>query len=145
MCRRIEAAVRGELVDQYAGGKAGRSKEIERGAARPADEVNADVARWSRDLDHLFSSLPEECWSHPVGTVNGGEHPVALLPFRRWREVEVHIVDLGVGSEPQDWSDEFIAIALPGLLERLTARSGPTGLTAWLLGRGPAPDLPPWG
>jgi maleylpyruvate isomerase len=80
-----------------------------------------------------------------VRTVAGGEHPVALLPFRRWREVEVHLVDLGVGVSPADWSVGLVDRALPRLISDLTQRADERELMAWLLGRGSAPELRPWG
>ena len=67
------------------------------------------------------------------------------LPFRRWREVEVHLVDLGVGPTRADWSEAFVARAMPGLVERLPTRTDRRQLVAWLLGRADAPDLDAWG
>ncbi len=144
MTRRIEAALDGRTVDQYPGGAAGRAHAIDRGAQRSA----ADLVQQTRDsasrLDSLFGSVPDEGWARPVRTVAGTEHPLGLLPFRRWREVEVHHADLGLAFTPADWSPELVHRALPRLIAGLPDRSSPTGLAAWLLGRGPAPDLDPW-
>lgn len=144
MCRRIDAAVRDELVEQYVGGIHGRAAEIEAGATRSADELASDATRWSKELDERFGSLPSDCWDRPVRTVRGDEHPVALLPFRRWREVEVHLVDLGVGFTPHDWPDELVRLALPRLLASVPDRADHRCLMAWLLGRGVAPTLETW-
>lgn len=89
--------------------------------------------------------MPAECWSRPVRTVGGGEHPVALLPFRRWREVDVHLIDLRLGVTADDWPQELVDRALPRLVAGLPDRADRRRLMAWLLGRGPAPDLHPWG
>ena len=70
---------------------------------------------------------------------------MALLPFRRWREVEVHLVDLGIGVTAADWSQGLVDRALPNLLAGLGGRSDPRQLMAWMVGRGPAPHLEPWG
>ena len=51
MVRRIEAATRGELIDQYPGGARGRAAEIEAGADRPAHELITDVRNWAQRLD----------------------------------------------------------------------------------------------
>ena len=80
----------------------------------------------------------------PVVAPIRGEHPVADLPFRRWREVEVHLVDLGLGLTPDDWPIEFADRALPRLLAGIPDRTDPRTLAAWILGRGPAPDLGRW-
>ena len=85
MVRRIEAAARGALLDQYLDGATGRASEIEAGAERAAVDLVADVRGWSARLDDTFRSLTDDCWGRPVRSVAGGEHPVAQLPFRRWR------------------------------------------------------------
>src|SRR3954452_11064204 len=43
LTRRMVAAARDEIGDQYPGGAAGRAAEIEAGAGRPAAELVADV------------------------------------------------------------------------------------------------------
>jgi maleylpyruvate isomerase len=145
MCSRVESAVRGEVVEQYAGGAAGRAAEIEAGAARDARQIVDDAVQWAARVDHLFAGLPDECWARPVRTVGGGEHPVALLPYRRWREVEVHLVDLGLGFTSSDWSAELIDRMLPNLVSGLPGRADARELATWLLGRGSPPQLQPWG
>lgn len=109
---------------------------------------DTDLARASRlpswSVGHV-ASLPDRVWGRPVRTVAGGEHPAALLPFRRWREVEVHLVDLGCGVDPDEWSDGLVRRALPQLVADLSDRADHRQLMAWLLGRGPAPGLGPWG
>lgn len=145
MCRRIEGAIKSEVIEQYAGGPAGRTAEIEHGATRPAGEIRDDVVSWSMRLDELFESIDDEVWSRPVRTVAGSEHQVALFPFRRWREVEVHLVDLGLGMSPTDWPEGLVDRALPRLIAGLPERVDQRELMAWLLGRRPAPELRPWG
>jgi maleylpyruvate isomerase len=145
MCRRIEGAVRHELIEQYVGGQAGRQAEIEDGSGRSARELEQDVGHWSVELDVLFESLPDDVWDRPVRTVAGGQHPLGLLPFRRWREVEVHLVDLGLDFGLADLSDGFVHRAVPELIAGLSDRADQRVLVGWLLGRGPAPDLDPWG
>ncbi|MBA3653979.1 MAG: maleylpyruvate isomerase family mycothiol-dependent enzyme [Actinobacteria bacterium] len=145
MCLRVDAATRAEVVEQYVGGVAGRAAEIDAGSSRPAREIESDVVRWSTKLDDLFGSLSAEDWARPVRTVAGGDHPVSMLPFRRWREVEVHLVDLGIGLTPLDWPPDLVERTLPRLLAGLPDRADQRILMAWLLGRGDAPALEPWG
>ena len=59
--------------------------------------------------------------------------------------MEVHLVDLDIGFSPADWTDGLIQRAMPRLLAGLTERADPRLLLAWMLGRGPAPLLEPWG
>jgi maleylpyruvate isomerase len=144
MVRRVEAATRREMIDQYVGGPEGRAFEIEAGAGRPARELVADILVWSQRLDGCFELLPDECWGRPVRSVQGGEHPVSQLPYRRWREVGVHTVDLGIGFGPVDWSEPLVDRVLPGLLAGLANRADDRALMAWVLGRGSPPTIEPW-
>lgn len=145
MHRRVEAALRGELIDQYEGGREGRAAAIAVGARRGSNELVADVVGWSQRLDTMFASLPLDGWGRTVRSVAGGEYPVSELPFRRWREVEIHIVDLDVGRTAADWPAELVDLSLPRLLSGLSKRTDERALMAWALGRGPAPELEAWG
>ncbi len=103
MHRQIQAAQRGELIEQYRGGASGRAAEIDAGALRSAADIIDDAMHWAGRLDELFAGLPDSCWALPVRTIRGNSHPIALLPLRRWREAEVHLVDLDLGFGPGDW------------------------------------------
>jgi maleylpyruvate isomerase len=149
--RRIEGAVRDEVVDQYAGGRAGREADIEAGAPRPAAELVADVRDTAAALDAAWASLPEEAWGRYTRAVSGALLPMEALPFSRWREVEVHHADLGLGFGFQDWPAAFVAHELPRALDTVPDRLADLGarrqLCAWLLGRAPDPgplELDPW-
>ena len=87
------------------------------------------------------------------------EIPIVDLPFLRWREVEVHRVDLGVGYEPAAWPSGYVREELVLQTMRWNARR-PMGLTglpsealqtspndrlAWLLNRGSIAGLGPAG
>jgi len=144
MSRRIAAALRGETVDQYVGGANGRTAEIEAGAERSALEIVADVNSSAEQLDEHFAAIPEDGWVKTVRMVSGGEHAVSMFPFRRWREVEIHIVDLGFDASAAEWPSGLVDIALPRLTATLADRCDQRALMAWALGRGPAPELRPW-
>jgi maleylpyruvate isomerase len=53
---------------------------------------------------------------------------MAELPLYRWREAEIHHVDLGLGFTTDDWDAEYVETELelwvPGLDERLPAGTG---------------------
>ena len=49
---------------------------------------------------------------------NGVVDAAARLPFRRWVEVELHHVDLGIGHELEDLSEEFTEREIDFLAER---------------------------
>jgi maleylpyruvate isomerase len=158
--RLLEAAARGEVADQYAGGAVSRAADIEAGAGRPAAELGADVAGSAARLEAAWDSAPDHAW-RGQGRMVGGIVDLADLPFRRWREVEIHHADLGLRYGPGDWPEEYVALELaralrdlPGRLPPGTAErnweqvaGGRRALLAWLVGRGGGPDLPeltPW-
>jgi maleylpyruvate isomerase len=147
--RMLEGAVAGRVADQYEGGLEGRAADIAAGAGRPAPELIADLGRAIDDLDAMWGRVPPAVWAAGHGRMGNGELcPCAEMPFRRWREVEIHRVDLGLGAEPADWPDAYVELELPRALAQLPDRLSPADravLLAWLMGRADAPPrLPPW-
>lgn len=147
--RMMEAATADRVADQYEGGLEGRAADIAAGAGRPAAELVADLNRAIDDLDATWGRVPLEVWATGEGRMGNGELcPCAELPSRRWREVEIHRVDLGLGGEPADWPDAYVELELPKALAQLPDRLSPAEratLLAWLVGRAEAPPgLPPW-
>ncbi len=142
--RRLEGAARGEIVDQYPGGYAGRASEIAVGAGRSAAALVADVQASAARLEDGCATLPADAWDRPTRDVSGAERQANTLMLTRWREVEVHHADLGLGYTPADWPDELVAAWLPRELDRLLKRADPKQLLAWVVGRGEAPALSNW-
>jgi maleylpyruvate isomerase len=155
--RVLRAAERGEIVDRYEGGGPGRDAEIEAGFQRPAAEQVADINGSIERLEHQWSV--QDRWDGRSRETSGREIPISDLPFMRWREVEVHRADLGLGYEPVDWPSGYVREELRTLEMRWNARR-PMGLTglperalqqpphvrlAWLLGRTTIEGLDPAG
>jgi maleylpyruvate isomerase len=157
MVRVLVAAERGETIDRYEGGVDRRNAEIEQGAGRPAAELVRDVRTTIWQLEQAWSTQTR--WDGRSRESPDREIPVTDLPFMRWREVEVHRADLGLGYEPSDWPAEYVRLDLRWLEMRWNARRpmGMTGLPraaldappherlAWLLGRTSIGDLEPAG
>lgn len=143
--RRLDAARAGELVDQYPGGAESRAAGSEAGAGRPVAQVLDDLQRAHDAVDAAFDAADERLWSRPVRLGGDGVAPAATVVFRRWREVEAHHTDLGLGYGWHEWPDRLVRRWLPSLLAGLPDRTGPHALVAWATGRGPTPELPPWG
>jgi len=149
LVRMLEGAAAGRVVDQYEGGLPARAADIAAGAGRPAAELMADLGRAIADLDNAWRRVPDGVWATGHGRMGSGELcPCAEMPFRRWREVEIHRVDLGLGAEPAEWPPAYVELeltrTLAGLPDRLTP-PGRAALLAWLVGRADAPpELPPW-
>jgi maleylpyruvate isomerase len=120
--RRSEAAAHGETVEQYPGGYAGRTAEIEASAGRSAVGLAEDLRTSAARLDDVWTSLPDAAWAVLTIDVSGTRRPLALLPSRRWQELEVHAIDLDVGITHRDWPHDFVAAALPRIRQSLAAR-----------------------
>jgi maleylpyruvate isomerase len=103
------------------------------------------VRRSSADVDAILDEVPDDGWDRLSRTVDGVLRPARAVVFSRWREVVVHHTDLGLGFSVADWPPALVSLWLPDALAGLPARTDPSALLAWTVGRGPAPDLQPWG
>jgi maleylpyruvate isomerase len=146
---RLEAAARGEVVDQYPGGVEERAAAIEAGAGRPAAELLADLAASHERLDRGVAGMDDHAWANETRDTGGALRPARELPLRRWREVELHHVDLGLGYEPAHWPPAFVERALPDALADVGRRLpglddvDPAYVLAWTFGRaGPPEGMP---
>jgi maleylpyruvate isomerase len=143
---RLEGSARGEVVDQYPGGAPARAEAIEAGAARPAVDLVADIVATHRRLDAAVAAMTAERWRNETRDVGGDLRPAHEMPRRRWREVELHHVDLGLGYEPADWPAVFVERLLPEALADVGRRLPgldsvePSTVLAWTYGRAAPPD-----
>nr|WP_158630744.1 maleylpyruvate isomerase N-terminal domain-containing protein [Nocardioides daphniae] len=139
---------------RYPGGTAGREAEIESSATQPASALVHDLVAADTRCLAAIRAVDAEGWTYELEW-DGHLRPATRLLVARWREVEIHRIDLDLGFTADDWSDDFVAFLLPGELRRLPRRAPgvevPGGLDerqtlAWLVGRGRPglPELPPW-
>lgn len=135
-----------------------RDADIERDAPRPLDVQLADVRNTAARFQHS-AAVPAD-WTRVITMRNGVTDVAARVPFRRLIEVELHHVDLGLGRDLEDLSEEFTGREIDFLVERFSGNAGvpPLTLTAPAgrvrrTGRtegtplsvtGPAPDLMGW-
>ncbi|MGC0408971.1 maleylpyruvate isomerase [Streptomyces sp. SAI-195] len=141
----------------YVSGEA-RDADIERDAPRPLDAQLADVRESAARFQDV-SAVPAD-WSRTVELRGGVTDAASRVPFRRWAEVELHHVDLGIGYELEDLPAEFTERETDFLAARFAGHPEvpPTRLTdgtrAWRTGReagaaavtvtGPPADLLGW-
>jgi maleylpyruvate isomerase len=116
----LAGALRGEILERYRSGEA-RNADIAAGAGRHFAALVADVRESAERLDRVFGAIGDaDGWDLPT------EHgdPAETWVFRRWREVEIHRVDLASEYTPDRWSALFVtsvlAEALPTLSSRVT-------------------------
>lgn len=122
----------------YVSGDA-RDADIERDAPRPLEAQLADVRESAARFQDV-SATPAD-WSRTVELRGGVSDSASRVPFRRWGEVELHHVDLGIGYELEDIPAEFteretgfLAARFAGHPEVPPARLT-QGTRAWRTGR----------
>ncbi|WP_055602991.1 maleylpyruvate isomerase family mycothiol-dependent enzyme [Streptomyces aureus] len=93
-----------------------RDADIERDSGRPLDVQLADL----RETAARFQAVGAEPadWSRTVELRNGVLDSASRIPFRRWAEVDLHHVDLGVGYELEDLPEEFVNREIDFLADR---------------------------
>jgi maleylpyruvate isomerase len=145
------------MIDQYEGGLAGREADIQAGSVRSARQLVEDVQSSAERLEQVWRGLPRSAWSARSRDANGQVRFLFELPSRRWQEVEVHLVDAGLGVSHLDWPEDFVLEWLPRTRERMwfglpqpetPGFENPADELAWLYGRLSPPDTPsppPWG
>ncbi|WP_371529820.1 maleylpyruvate isomerase family mycothiol-dependent enzyme [Streptomyces sp. NBC_01283] len=122
-----------------------RDADIERDAPRPLAEQLTDV-REAAERFQEQAAIPAD-WSRTITMRNGVTDSASRVPFRRWVEVDLHHVDLGIGYELEDLPEEFVRREIAFLAARFSGNPDvpPTGLTdgthAWTTGRDGAPEV----
>ncbi|MEV5353069.1 maleylpyruvate isomerase family mycothiol-dependent enzyme [Streptomyces sp. NPDC052693] len=122
-----------------------RDADIERDAPRALDVQLTDL-RESAARFQEAGEAPAD-WSRTVELRNGVKDTAARVPFRRWVEVELHHVDLGIGYELEDLPAEFTQREIDFLADRFAGHPDvpstrvTDGTRAWSTGR-PADDGP---
>jgi maleylpyruvate isomerase len=138
----FDAAATGRVGDQYPGGLEQRAADIEAGAARSAAELREDVRATCGRLERAWLETTDEAWASGSGRTTRGVMSLPEILFRRWREVEVHHADLGLGFDWRDWSDEYVDLELdeaalglaPRLPGEMAVRLQPTdAIGCWII------------
>lgn len=104
--RMVQGAARGDVCWQY--GPDQRDREIEEGSTRGAAELVADVHGSAQALEDAWAALTDDVWAAGESRTNAGTFPIALQVLRRWREVEFHHADLGLGFAYADFSPTYV-------------------------------------
>jgi len=110
------------------------------GAGRSAAELCSDLAQSFELLEAAWDALPDTMWDGQ-GIMMAGPRTMAEIVTHHLRNVEVHHVDLAIGYLASDWPSILVEGELAKRLHALPERAVHADLLAWLLGRGPAPEL----
>jgi maleylpyruvate isomerase len=115
----LAGALRGEIVERYPGGKDARNAAIDAGAGRPFAALVADVRESADRLDRVLGAVSDaDGWGLPS---EDGD-PAEAWVLRRWREVEVHRVDLASDYTPDRWPPLFVTSLLAEVAATLEKR-----------------------
>ncbi|MFC5184577.1 maleylpyruvate isomerase family mycothiol-dependent enzyme [Actinomadura harenae] len=141
----LEWARTGRKVPQYASFEA-REEGLRAGAGRGADELADDLRTSAERFAAQARALPDEAWDFRVRGLIGPEMPAWFVLHRRWRETEVHHVDLAAGYGPADWPVDYVRAELEHTLRGLTelapdGRGGLAGLRLRATDTGQSADL----
>lgn len=156
--RMFEAASRGEETEQYEGGMATRTAQIESWSSLSAHELVGHVRASIYALEGAWASATPTTWSGfgIKSHAGGGRVAITDLILMRWCESEVHHVDLNIGFGADDWDQNFVRFELDRQLMIWNSRRAmgmtvlPVAATklsphhrlAWLLGRLAVDGLP---
>jgi maleylpyruvate isomerase len=120
------AAQRGQVGAQYPGGTEERARLIEQGASEPAATLAENLRAANARLEAAWAATQEPVWASGLGLWTSGSASLPEFVFRRWREVEIHAIDLGlVDIGGPDWSsitDDYLALETEMTLRGLRAR-----------------------
>lgn len=138
-----------------------RDHDIAQLAAQDPSEIRATLMAEITILQEAIDAVPQDQWDRRIERTPGGRTMrAASFPGMRWREIEIHHVDLDAGHTRADWSLEFAE----HLLEAMAKRLGPDeafevkpldSRRTWVIGTGeseypvpvvtgPAADLAWW-
>jgi maleylpyruvate isomerase len=141
--RMTREALAGRLVPMYDGGAEGRNADIEEGAALPAAQLVEDLRASARELEEAWAKVGPDDWDRPI---TFRDATLAETVFARWRESEIHAVDLDLGVDCTSWSPDFCGHAIAFLLVRLPVESGASlvpddDARQWVVGAGDGPRV----
>ncbi len=122
-----------------------RNADIADGAQRPFAAQVDDIRRSVWRVEQAWATLDAAGWAGH-GAAPFGRVPIIELPWRRWREVEVHRVDLGLGYKWENWPADYVVADLQrrrtqwladpnNTLPADVAPAADPQQLAWLLGR----------
>ncbi|MEU6662773.1 maleylpyruvate isomerase family mycothiol-dependent enzyme [Streptomyces sp. NPDC046821] len=113
----------------YASAEA-RDADIDRDAPRDLREHLDDLRASAGGFDRAAEAQTD--WTRTVELRNGVKDSAGRIPFRRWIEVELHHVDLGIGYELEDLPPEFVTRETDFLADRFAGNADmpATGLTS---------------
>jgi maleylpyruvate isomerase len=119
-----EATARGEVGVMYPGGTEQRAADIAAGRGERASMLTTDLRKAVDGLAEAWRRHPDDAWDRE-GQLIQGTRTIRDSVFMRWRELELHHVDLGVAYDSNEWPIGFVSRALDDTVRTLPARAKP--------------------
>jgi maleylpyruvate isomerase len=125
MVRLVDGVLTKRPAQAYPDGPVVRDAELELAAQHSANELADEVYSSNIAVVHAFARMTAPTWGRQVQFPTGA-YPASRCAWERWREVEVHHIDLGLDTYTiESWPEEFVSTHLPHELAKLPGRLPP--------------------
>ena len=119
---------RSESIEQYPGGAPAREAAIVEASQWDLGHAVAELRKSIYMLEGAIAGASFEMWNDSYRSASGATIAVHEIPFLRWRECVVHLTDLDVGIEFEQWPDLYVRLELERQ-KMMWAATHPMGLT----------------
>jgi maleylpyruvate isomerase len=101
-----------------------RDADIAEGSLLPAAELRAWIESSAQALAADLAAMPGQAWDAKVITAQGLSRSANEIPWMRAREVYIHTIDLGAGTQWRDLPAGFLAALLDDVTDRRSSAGG---------------------
>jgi uncharacterized protein (TIGR03083 family) len=112
-CRATVSALAAGEAAFYVGGAEERSWSLSVGDDVAGDVLVEHLIAASDVLQRAWAAMPTHAWDRTFVEPRFGTAALSRLIVLRLTELEVHRTDLDPRLTPEDWLEEFVAVALP--------------------------------
>ena len=125
LARALRGVVAGEAADEprtmYDSDEA-RDRDIAELAAADPAEIRERLMAGVTSFADAAAAVPEDAWDARIERTPGGTtFSARAVPGMRWREVEIHHVDLAAGYAADDWPQVFSESVIEAMAKRVEA------------------------
>ena len=124
----LAEAGQSNAIEQYPGGAQAREDAISEASQWEMGHAAAELRKSIYMLEGAIAGASFDMWNDAYRSASGATVPVHDIPFLRWRECVVHLSDLDVGIEFDQWPDLYVRLELDRQ-KMMWAATHPMGLT----------------
>lgn len=108
----LAAAARGESARQYGGGPEVRAAVIAEASLWEPEKAVKELRKAIYSLEGAWAGSTYDTWQGTGIASSGSVISMHELPFLRWRECVLHLTDLDVGIEYDQWPSHYVRLEL---------------------------------